>query len=59
MLVTEAFITTTVLFGGLAGLVLVAEFIVALIPRRRWRPKRTSRSHDVTLAGTADAILRR
>lgn len=38
MIVTEAFITTTVLFGGLAGLLLVAEFIVALLPRRRWRP---------------------
>lgn len=38
VLVTEAFITTTVLFGGLAGLLMLAEFIVALIPRRRWRP---------------------
>jgi len=36
--VTKAFITTTVLCGGLAGLLLIAEFVVALIPRRRWRP---------------------
>lgn len=36
--VTKAFITATVLFGGLAGLLLVAEFVVALIPTRRWRP---------------------
>lgn len=38
VLVTEAFITATVLFGGLAGLLLITEFAVALIPKRRWRP---------------------
>ncbi|GAB4448941.1 MAG: hypothetical protein OHK0015_53900 [Chloroflexi bacterium OHK40] len=37
-MVTEAFITTTVLFGGLAALLLLVEFVVALIPRRRWWP---------------------
>ena len=37
-LVTEAFITATVLFGGLAGLLLFAEFVVACTPRRHWRP---------------------
>lgn len=36
--VTEAFITATVLFGGLAGLLLIVQFVVALIPTRRWRP---------------------
>lgn len=38
ILVTEAFITATVLFGGLAGMLLIAEFVVTLIPTRRWRP---------------------
>lgn len=38
VLVTEAFITTTVLFGGLAGLLLFAAFVVACTLRRRWRP---------------------
>lgn len=38
VLITEAFITATVLFGGLAVLLLIAEFVGALTPRRRWRP---------------------
>lgn len=36
--VTQAFITTTVLFGGLAALLLIAQWFVALLPRRRWWP---------------------
>jgi hypothetical protein len=36
--VTQAFITTTVLFGGLAALLLVVQFLVAIIPWHRWWP---------------------
>lgn len=36
--VTQAFITTTVLFGGLAALLIVVQLLVAIIPWRRWRP---------------------
>lgn len=36
--VTQAFITTTVLFGGLTALLIVVQFFVAVIPWRRWRP---------------------
>ena len=36
--VTQAFITTTVLFGGAFGLLTVLQFLVALIPRRLRRP---------------------
>lgn len=38
VLVTQAFITTTVLFGGMFVLLAVVQFLVALLPRRRWRP---------------------
>lgn len=38
VLVTQAFITTTVLFGGMFILLAVVQFLVALLPRRRWRP---------------------
>lgn len=37
-MVTRAFITTTVLFGGAVVLFAVAQFLIALLPRRRWRP---------------------
>jgi hypothetical protein len=37
-MVTRAFITTTVLFGGMFVLLAVVQFLVALLPRRRWRP---------------------
>jgi len=36
--VTQAFITTTVLFGGAAALLMVVQLLVALVPKRRWRP---------------------
>lgn len=36
--VTQAFITTTVLFGGLAASLVVVQFLVAIIPWRRWFP---------------------
>jgi hypothetical protein len=36
--VTQAFITTTVLFGGAFGLLTVLQFVVTLIPRRHGRP---------------------
>jgi hypothetical protein len=38
VLVTQAFITTTVLFGGMFILLAVVQFLVALLPGRRWRP---------------------
>lgn len=37
-MVTRAFITTTVFFGGAFVLLAVVQFLVALLPRRRWRP---------------------
>ncbi|NTU85565.1 MAG: hypothetical protein HGA45_40460, partial [Chloroflexales bacterium] len=36
--VSQAFITTTVLFGGAFVLLAVVQFLVALLPWRRWRP---------------------
>lgn len=36
--VTQAFITTTVLFGGAAGLLLLVQILVSLASSRRWRP---------------------
>jgi hypothetical protein len=36
--VTQAFITTTVLFGGLAALLMVVQALIAVIPWRRWWP---------------------
>lgn len=36
--ITQAFITTTVLFGCVFGLLTVLQFLVALIPKHRWRP---------------------
>lgn len=36
--VTQAFITTTVLFGGAFGLLAALQFVVALVPKRRWWP---------------------
>lgn len=36
--VTRAFISTTVLFGGLAALLVIVQFLVAIIPWRRWVP---------------------
>jgi hypothetical protein len=38
--VTQAFVTTTVLFGGAYGLLTVLQFVVACLPQRRWRPGR-------------------
>ena len=38
--VTQAFITTTILFGGVHCLLTVVQFIVACLPQRRWRPGR-------------------
>ncbi|NTU83728.1 MAG: zinc ribbon domain-containing protein [Chloroflexales bacterium] len=37
-MVTRAPITTTVFFGGAFVLLAVVQFLVALLPRRRWRP---------------------
>lgn len=36
--ITQAFIMTTVLFGGLAALLIVVQLLGAVIPWRRWRP---------------------
>ncbi|NJO55872.1 MAG: hypothetical protein HC834_05400 [Rhodospirillales bacterium] len=36
--VTQAFMTTTVLFGGAFGLLAALQFVVALVPKRRWWP---------------------
>lgn len=36
--VTQAFVTTTLLFGSTAGLLLVIQFLVGLLPSHRWRP---------------------
>lgn len=36
--VTQAFVTTTVIFGSVAGLLLIVQLFVSMIPRRRWRP---------------------
>jgi hypothetical protein len=36
--VTQAFITTTVLFGGAAGILLLVQFLVSLVSSHRWRP---------------------
>ena len=38
--VTQAFITTTVLFGSAYCLLTVVQFIVACFPQRRWRSGR-------------------
>lgn len=38
--VTQAFITTTVLFGGVYCLLTVVQFLVACFPQQRWRPGR-------------------
>lgn len=37
-MVTQAPMTTTVLFGGAFVLLAVVQFLVHLLPRRRWRP---------------------
>lgn len=37
-LVTQAFLTTTLLFGGVAALLLLIQFLAAPLPRRRRRP---------------------
>jgi hypothetical protein len=44
VLVTQAPITTTVLFGGMFVLLAVVQFLVALLPRRRWRPQQQRRA---------------
>jgi hypothetical protein len=36
--VTQAFVTTTVLFGGAAAILLVVQLLVGLLPQRRWHP---------------------
>jgi hypothetical protein len=36
--VTQAFVTTTLLFGGAAGLLMIIQFLVSVMPRPRWRP---------------------
>lgn len=36
--VTQAFVTTTVLFGGAAGLLLIVQLLVGLLPALRLRP---------------------
>jgi hypothetical protein len=36
--VTQDFITVTVLFGGTALLLMLVQFLVAIVPRRRWWP---------------------
>lgn len=36
--VTQTFVTTTLLFGGAAGILLIIQFLMGLLPSRRWRP---------------------
>jgi heme/copper-type cytochrome/quinol oxidase subunit 4 len=36
--ITQAFLTSTLLFGGAVVLLAVVQFLVALLSRCRWRP---------------------